>query len=69
MKKGRQWEKPQAEVISQSKYQKDAESYRKREDLYCVGPTPPAPADIGEYRKREDLYCVGPTPPDFEVKL
>ncbi len=63
MKKCKQWETPQIDFVSRSKSGNAAGSYRKREDLYCVGPTPPAPADIGSYRKREDLYCVGPTPP------
>lgn len=69
MKKGKQWDKPQIGVVSLGKSGKSSGSYRQREDLYCVGPTPPAPADIGAYRKREDQYCVGPTPPDFELKL
>lgn len=69
MKKNKQWEKPQIGVVSRSKSGKAAGSYRKREDLYCVGPTPPASADIASYRQREDLYCVGPTPPSFELKL
>lgn len=69
MKKGKQWEKPQVDVVSLGKPRKSVGSYRKREDLYCVGPTPPVPADPESYRKREDLYCVGPTPPLFELKL
>ena len=63
MKKVNKWENPKIGVVSRSKSEKSDGSYRKREDLYCVGPTPPAPTNIGEFRKREDLYCVGPTPP------